>query len=347
MNLSNPLQLRDEGLMNAILALAAHHMLHEQSINQLPTTVSADDAVQFYSKALCYVQRAMQYAAYSHSEELLATSLIVSAYEMMNGSMEGWTRHLKGVYWIQRCQKVNSLTPGLRGTVWWSWLRQEQWAAFREKRKSLSYWEPPEPMSTQTPDQLATYIAIILRHAINFAAPRETGQTTSVQYLASRMQTAEKILRDLAIWEDCLDSLARPLSRDASCIGQDVPSSVRETFVPMWIHPPKFAVAMQMSHFARILVYMNRPILNGLGTDLDVRKALRESISTICGISMALEDDSAQIMSSQCLYGAGICEYVEMRQQAILELIGRCERRSGWPTSHLKKGLQTHWLEMS
>jgi hypothetical protein len=331
--------------MNAVLALAAHHLLSLQSRTNIVPTVSLDDAAKFYSKTLCYVQRAMQHASYAQSQELLATSLIVSAYEMMTGSMEGWTRHLKGVYWIQRCQRVNSLSPGLRQAVWWSWLRQEQWAAFLEKRKSLSYWEPPEPMSTQTSDQLVSFITIILRHAINFAAPRDSGQLTSVQYLAGRMQTAEKILQNLAEWEGYLDPLIRPQAYDPSCIDPGISETVRDNFQPMWIYPHRFAVAKQMFHFARILVYMNRPILNGLGADVDVRKALRESVSAIGGIALALEDEAGQLISSQCLFGAGMCEYVDSRQKAILELIDRCERRGGWPAGQLKNDLQQHWID--
>jgi len=77
----------------------------------------------------------MKYESYNRSLELHATALIVSMYEMIDGYGKGWERHLKGVFWIQRSRNIGAESFGLEGAGWWAWLRQDVWAAFREKRR--------------------------------------------------------------------------------------------------------------------------------------------------------------------------------------------------------------------
>lgn len=113
--------MHNVGLMNAILALSARHLSLKTCVTH---GVDADgpsnpsDAIQYYYKTLHYSQKAMQYDTYKTSLELLATALIVSTYEMLDGSSEDWKRHLKGVFWIQRSQVIHGDSRGLRQAVW-------------------------------------------------------------------------------------------------------------------------------------------------------------------------------------------------------------------------------------
>lgn len=87
------LALRNVGLLNAILTLSARHLsLKMQTTDGLAHTRS--DAIQYYHSTLHYAQKAMQYESYNTSDELLATALIVSAYEMLDGSHRDWECHL-------------------------------------------------------------------------------------------------------------------------------------------------------------------------------------------------------------------------------------------------------------
>jgi len=88
------LALHNPGLMKAILAVGARHL----SIKPLPSgKVSTDRtvAVQYYYETLQYLQLAMRFTSYKNSFELLATTLVVSMYEMIDGAGKGWERHLK------------------------------------------------------------------------------------------------------------------------------------------------------------------------------------------------------------------------------------------------------------
>ena len=87
--------LRNQGLMKAILALAARHL----SIKPRPDlAVDRTLAVQYYYETLQYLQQAMKSEAYLRSQELLVTVLVISTYEMIDGEGKDWERHLKGVF---------------------------------------------------------------------------------------------------------------------------------------------------------------------------------------------------------------------------------------------------------
>jgi hypothetical protein len=109
--------LRNWGLMNAILALSSRHLSLVRASSQVDEYRSTQ-AVQYYSKTLRYLQQVMKIVSYLRSDDLLATVLILSTYEMITGSSRGWERHLKGVFWIQRSQLIHGESQGLKKCVW-------------------------------------------------------------------------------------------------------------------------------------------------------------------------------------------------------------------------------------
>jgi hypothetical protein len=112
--------------MKAVLALSAQHLLRQSqsSCDSGDSTIDPNLSIQYYYETLHYLQTALQYKTYTLSEEILATAIIISTYEMLDESESDWQRHLKGVFWIQRSQDVNGASGGIRQAVWWAWLRQ-------------------------------------------------------------------------------------------------------------------------------------------------------------------------------------------------------------------------------
>lgn len=76
------------------------------------------------------------------------------------------------------------------------------------------------------------------------------------------------------------------------------------------------------------------------------QRTLAEAVSTICGIAMELKDEGSQIMSAQCLFGAGLCVQEEVKRNAILSLIDACEARTGWTMATLRSDLQAEWSKL-
>lgn len=298
------LALQNLGLMRALLSLSARHLSltnngQEQSAqvsvetaSRTPSdTVDRNLAVQYYYESLHYLNKAMQHPSYARSHELIATAILISTYEMIDGSNQDWERHLKGVFWIQRFQDNDGETGGLRSAVWWAWIRQDVWVAMREQRRVFSFWQPKKPVSTLNPTELATRATYLLAQCVNYASKEEKDASD----LSRRLERGSELLYMLQDWSDHLPPEYNPLP-----IISDT-----QIFPPIWIHPPHYGAALQIHSLARVLVILHRPSSGGLEDYRAAQKLLTLSVSTICGIARAVDesDSAANLVSLHCLFG--------------------------------------------
>ncbi|KAE8411018.1 hypothetical protein BDV36DRAFT_289083 [Aspergillus pseudocaelatus] len=187
--------LRNVGLMRALLALSARHLtLGERDEGNFVRTsiekngipccrediIDRNLAVEYYSEALEYLNKAMHYPFYARSLDMIATAILISTYEMINGSNQNWKRHIKEA-------------GGLPSAVWWAWLQQDIWIAMRERRRVFSLWSPKKPLSTLT--------------CINYASIEEEKASN----LAHRLDWADKLLFLLQEWREILPPEYSPL----------------------------------------------------------------------------------------------------------------------------------------
>jgi hypothetical protein len=117
------LALMNRGLASAILALSSLHLSLDSkpicSHSSLP--IGPTMSVQYYNDTLHYLQHAMGDPSFLRSDELLATVLIISMFEMieMKSPDQGeHFRHLQGVFWIQRSQTIHGESQGLKKRIW-------------------------------------------------------------------------------------------------------------------------------------------------------------------------------------------------------------------------------------
>lgn len=327
--------------MKAILALTSRHAI-------ATTPSEATDAsvpVQYYYETLHYVQEALQYTSYTRSQELLATVIIISTYEMLDESNLGnWKRHLKGVFWIQRSQEVNGASGGLRQAVWWAWLRQDLWAAFREKRACFSFWKPVKDVSELSQDELADRAVYLLSQCVNYCAASTNDASNhslpAAAAAADKTQKGDALLAALERWRTFLGPSYQPLPGPA---GGDA-----ALFKPVWVHPPRYAVALQVYHLARILVTLHRPpAAAGFQGYMQTQRVLSGAVDVICGLALELRDEGCQILSAQCLFGAGLCTQEPAKRACILALIQTCEARTGWPMATMTDDLRAEWARFN
>ncbi|KAJ6000462.1 hypothetical protein N7481_000871 [Penicillium waksmanii] len=326
------LQIHNAGLMNAILALAYRHLALNPRLNNHNAPNKEDSALQYYYQTLHYVQKAMRYSGYKRSLELLATTLIISAYEMLDNSTKDWERHLEGVFLIQRSQTIHGESGGLHSAVWWAWLCQDIWAAFREKRKTLTFWVPQKPLSVLSPYELATRSIYNTAKVISYAAEAATEAV-----IGRRAEEATRLRRMLGDWQEHLTIEFSPLP-----LGSRQQSSY---FRPIWIHPPVFAVALQFFSVSNILLLAHEPSLGGMEQYLERQRVIKRCVENVCGIAVTLKDDPSSLMSSQAVYIAGKLTQDQYAREAILELLESSRERSGWPIRSLGEELQHFWEE--
>ncbi|KAB8260030.1 Zn(II)2Cys6 transcription factor [Aspergillus pseudonomiae] len=349
------LALRNIGLMKALLALSARHLTLIMETpgdcrdSEPSYSVDRNLAVRYYYETLHYLNKAMRYQSYAGSQELIATALLISTYEMIDGSNRDWERHLKGVFWIQRYQNNDGECGGLRQAVWWAWLRQDVWVAMRERRRVFSFWRPKKHVSVLTIPELTTRATYLLAQCVNYAS-REESESTDLE---QRLERGSELLYMLQEWQDCLPREFTPLP---------VPSST-DVFPPIWVNPPSCAAALQLHSLARIMVILHRPSIGGLQDYRAAQKLLTSSLRTICGIARMNDenDDMGFCISLQCLYGgkfpremacyvfisnlvsAGLGVHTPHERAALLDLLDKCQRRIRWPADSLTRELEAEY----
>ncbi|KAL6705124.1 Nuclear speckle splicing regulatory protein 1 [Coniothyrium glycines] len=354
------LALRNVGLLRSLLAVGACHMAlyqpQEQAVEiaaRTPgtpaSTASAPPstsrlAEQFYYETLHYLSQNLLYQSYTNSLEILATALMISTYEMFltagNSDHSNWDRHLRGAFWIQRNSETNcESTHGLQRAVWWAWLRQDIWAAFRTGRPALTIHQMKTPLSALATDELATRIIFIAAKCVQFAATPKEGD------IAGYIEAGETLMRMLDAWKNILPSSFDPIPVVRTVAPS--PSSVSDAnhISPIWIHPPAHAAAIQTYHFAKIIMILNQPSTGGLNMYQTRFKLLRESTSTICGIAIAQQSQNlpCAFVSFQAVYAAALCAETQDRQAEILEILDKVLSISKFPSKSILEDLVNVW----
>jgi hypothetical protein len=307
--------MRNAGLLNAILALSCRHLSLNPNLagDELPYR---EISLQYYYQTLHYVQKAMQYSSYKTSLELLATTLIISTYEMLSDSPTDWERHLEGVFLIQRSQVIQGESEGLKCAVWWAWLCQDVWAAFREKRRTLTFWTPKKSYESLAPYELASRSVYITAKVINYCSQEESSITRI--NIHARLDRANQLRDMLDEWRSHLTIEFYPLPampHDSSAVFRSI--WIRTAAFGMFssllgTHPTKLygyeyadlylGVAVQLHCAARILLSAHEPCIGGFDEYAQRQSTIKQCVEIICGIAMTQKDEASNLMSSQCLF---------------------------------------------
>lgn len=180
---------------------------------------------------------------------------------------------------------------------------------------------------------MASRIVYILAQSVNYSSDEE--KQVGESDLTGRILRANTLLNMLDEWRSSISIHFHPLPVDG-------PSD--QAFRPLWIHPPAFAVSMQMYCMARILLLINQPAAGGYLEYLGRDRILTECIDMIGGISLKLTDDACRLMSTQCLYAAGLYCSDNAKQYCIAQLIQDHSSHTGWPSNtDLAEELRAEW----
>ncbi|KEF60873.1 uncharacterized protein A1O9_02435 [Exophiala aquamarina CBS 119918] len=358
------LALRNLGLMKALLAVAARYVSlklfdAEDRDNSTPAAATgvADPqkhhrqaATQYYYETLGYLARAMQLPSYTRSSEILATAIMISTYEMFDGSKDEWERHLRGAFWIQRSQDNDGESSGIREAVWWAWVRQDIWAALRERRRTLTIWRPKKPLASLNANELATRVVYLLAKAICYASK----EAVESQDLGKRLAEGNHLLQTLEDWFAALPPSYDPIQTAGESEG---------AFQTIWIHPPSHAAAVQTYCLAKILISLNKPSAGSVSAYHECQNVLRDASRTIYGLAKAphATDPASAFVSFQCLYGgkqvapsltsyvliyaAGQCLRTVTQQQEFIDLLKLSIENCRFAPKSLIDDLRAMWKE--
>ncbi|KAB8218594.1 hypothetical protein BDV33DRAFT_122464 [Aspergillus novoparasiticus] len=323
--------------VNAPTSLAAATGLPSE-----PDPAPAHMATQYYYETLQYLSQTLLYPSYADSHEILATATMISTYEMFDADSAttsgDWEKHLRGSFWIQRSQDNDGESvDGLRQAVWWAWLRQDIWAAFRARRPTLTFWRARKGLEELDSDGLATRIVYICGKCVAYAASSETSNHDP----RHRIEQGDRLLCALDDWYRVLPASYQPVT-----VAMD-PALNTTVFPPVWIHPPSHAGAMQMYNFARATVLLNQPTMGGLNAYCLRDKQLSECVKMVCGIANACREHefAMAFVNVQALFGVGqFVRSPEMRGE-LLCILEKMLRISKFPARGLIAELKKVWQE--
>lgn len=180
---------------------------------------------------------------------------------------------------------------------------------------------------------IASRVVYILAQSVNYSSDEE--KQIGEADLAGRILRANTLLNMLDEWRNSISVHFEPLPADGPF---DRP------FRPLWIHPSPLAISLQMYCMARILLLINQPAAGGYLEYMSRDKIITECIDTIGGIALKLTEDASRLMSTQCLYAAGLYCNDEAKRHCIAELIEDHSNHTGWPSNtNLAEELRAEW----
>ena len=85
--------------------------------------------------------------------------------------------------------------------------------------------------------------------------------------------------------------------------------------------------------------------MGGFKEILQREKILNTAVDTICGVAMALYDDSASIISSGCVFVAGLHTKHHGKRMAIIDILTDHKNRTGFPLASFQDELCAQWTQ--
>jgi hypothetical protein len=101
--------------------------------------------------------------------------------------------------------------------------------------------------------------------------------------------------------------------------------------------------AVQIYHFARILLAVHSPAVSGLKELERLHQTLDNAVDQIGGIACSTRSTAAIIVSTQCLFAAGLNTRDSSKREHICKLLRSHQCHTGWPVNDLAQDLQTEW----
>ena len=359
-----PAMARDHAYLRySILALSAR----QRELKQ--TTRPTDRSLALYQEAIHQLLPHLP----SRSTAVISTCVILCVLEMVSCSPRDWRRHLDGCASLMQAVGINGFVGGIEQALFWCFARMDICGGLISSITTLipvSRWTGKTTvLSSDISADIDADVALF--HAATARVGFEHWANYSV-YLLGRVM-------DL-IYGETAALVARASLKSRAPIGTDTPT-YRARWQQLWQHvsdwyrdrPPALHPTMtvpsstdttatfptilfsnpagisgnQLYHTASILLLQNQPI--GLRLSMPGRPKPRGILwhaRQICGIAISNHHHGAWTNTIQPLWIAGRCMSHPSEHKAILELMERIERESGWGTRTRADDLREFWGDL-
>ena len=336
-----------------ILAKSADH-LHYSILALSARQMERQDPYKPYTESLELYQEAIQLVVnelYTLDTAVIASCILLCVLEMMSSSPRAWGRHLNGCAMLLEAAGVNGAIGGVRQSLFWCFARMDVWGGFLEDTLTkipTSRWFIPSGSMIEAVnhfkagfrgDSYANYAVFLCASVVNVISNKNgpsVGQTDvdspHKSTYSARWTALFELLED---WYNNRPEEMQPLMAYPSTSNEP-----REPFSVVLYGSSPAVNGNQLYHAAALLMLQDKP--RGLRLSNPTKSILWHA-RQICGIAVSNSDHGAWINSLQPIWIAGKIMSHESEHRAILALLAKIERETGWATAWRAKDLRDFW----
>ncbi|EMC97336.1 hypothetical protein BAUCODRAFT_33056 [Baudoinia panamericana UAMH 10762] len=314
----------------------------------------------------------------ANSDDLLVAVSLFSLYECLDNREMGWLSHLAGLKSLlsaisaaqqDQLQIVPSITVG-RKASFWNFVRADYQASYINRSKTyldteeLPLWRScglevrddgtlyADVSAIKEGSNNCRQTAQIVAHTLLWLVLRVTNYLAQDQKLtpADAQATWDLLTAQLDAWYSNLPETFQPCAQIRyplqmrSHRGGMTGSQLTEVFFSI----DQCAASMQLYHFARILLLMNKPATsNGCNSRL---KAYREvsplaikHAREIVGVALGRPHPAVRVEMLLPLYVAGGCLEADEERKVVLDVVRAIEKDTGCSTEVTARSLVDEW----
>ncbi|KAK7429351.1 hypothetical protein QQZ08_004163 [Neonectria magnoliae] len=324
-------------LRYSMLALSARQLELKE------TTLPTDRSLALYQEAIHLLLPDLP----TRNTAVIATCVILCVLEMLSCSPKAWRRHLDGCASLMEAVGINGFVGGIEEALFWCFARMDVCGGLISSVKTLipvSHWASKRTLeadiesfrSTKDFEHWANYAVYLIAHVLDLLAP-----LPSETLQAPTRNDPKFRARWLKLWKYICDWHHR---RPAPLLPtMTIPSSDASPFPTILFSNPSAISGNQLHHTASILMLQNQPPSVRLASK---PRSILWHARQVCGISISNDHHGAWTNGIQPLWIAGRCMSHASEHKAILELLGRIERESGWRTRWRADDLKEFWGDL-
>jgi hypothetical protein len=201
--------------------------------------------------------------------------------------------------------------------------------------------------------RIMNYIAVSGDFSLSPARAVISTPTLGEPLTQSRDELWNELQQQLDTWYKTLPDYFQPyatIKHDASVLGSA--SEKQAPFAEPLYSSPMCAAAVQLYHFASIMLLLYKPALtnDGSRSASSIMKSYRELSKgaiyhsrKICGIALARPVGAVRVQMQEPLYVAGLCLETPGDREVVLELLRDIESDTGCPTKFRVHELMQEW----
>jgi len=305
------------------------------------------------SRSLALYQTAIQLVLpqlHTRSTPVIASCVVLCVLEMLSSSAKAWHQHLDGCAHLLEAVGINGFSGGVDQALFWCFARMDVCGGLIASSKTLipvEHWASSGVGLDADVDRFrsvgdynvyaceAVYLIAQILDLLSFHS-NLAGRVGATPRLPTDTDTAysarwTRLWHHISTWYTTRPAEMLPISSFTP------PTS---PFPRLLYSNPAAMSGNQLHHTACILMLRHKPPNT---TVTPKPNSIFWHARQICGISISNDDHAAWTNAIQPLWIAGQWMSHESEQKAILQLLEKIERLSGWSTKWRAEDLREFW----